>query len=202
MFYFISSFFIFTLIIVNNLYADTFVREDIISTPDIGHFSMCHAQGCKEVEQLSLTQQEWQKISQYFHPPADSAAAERSQIAKAIAKFEQIVGLKTDTSQDKAGLFEHMGSYGQLDCIDESTNSTIYLLILQKQNLLKWHEPMDHVTRGFFIFGWPHSSAAMREINTQQKNEYAVDSWFEDNGKPPHIIPLSTWRDGWEPGQQ
>ena len=40
---------------------------------------------------------------------------------------------------------------------------------------------------------------SMKEINTPQKNEYAVDSWFEDNGKPPHIILLSTWRSGWEP---
>ncbi|MCU7800889.1 MAG: hypothetical protein KZQ70_12275, partial [gamma proteobacterium symbiont of Lucinoma myriamae] len=62
---------------------------------------------------------------------------------------------------------------------------------------LKWHEPMNHVNRGFFIFGWPHSSAAMREKDTG--SQYAVDSWFEDNGKRPHIIPLSQWRSGWSP---
>ncbi|MBE9527084.1 MAG: hypothetical protein IME94_08945 [Proteobacteria bacterium] len=190
---------IFFLLISSPINADIFLREDITTTPDINHFSMCHAQGCKEVEQLSLSKTEWQQIAQYFNPPAESADAERIKIAHAIAKFEQIVGIKTDTTHDKAGLFEHMGSYGQLDCIDESTNTTTYLHILQKQSLLKWHEPMDHVTRGFFIFGWPHSSAAMKEINTPQKNEYAVDSWFEDNGKPPHIILLSTWRSGWEP---
>ncbi len=177
--------------------ADTFVRDDIITNPDIGLFSMCHAQGCKTVEQLSLSITEWQKISQHFKPVANSAVKERLQIAKAIAEFEQIVGIKTDTSHDKAGLFESMGSYGQLDCIDESTNTTTYLLIMEKQGLLKWHEPMDHVTRGFFIFGWPHSSAAMRERSG--KAEFAVDSWFEDNGKRPHIIPLSQWRSGWTP---
>ena len=191
--------FIFSLVISPTSNADIFVREDITTDPDINHFSMCHAQGCKEVEQLSLNEAEWSQITQHFHPPADSAQAERHQIANAIAQFEQIVGVKTNTTQDKAGLFEYMGSSGQLDCIDESTNTTIYLLLLNKHNLLKWHEPMDHVTRGFFIFGWPHSAAAMREINTQQKDEYVVDSWFEDNGKPPHIILLSKWRFGWEP---
>ncbi len=190
---------IFFLLISSPINADIFLRGDITSTPDINHFSMCHAQGCKEVKQLSLSKTEWQQIAQYFNPPAESADAERIQIAHAIAKFEQIVGIKTDTTHDKAGLFEHMGSYGQLDCIDESTNTTTYLHILKKQGLLKWHEPMDHVTRDFFLFGWPHSSAAMKEINTPQKNEYAVDSWFEDNDKPPHIILLSTWRSGWEP---
>lgn len=112
--------FIFTLLISNTINADNFVRDDTTTTPDIGHFSMCHAQGCKEVEQLSLNKAEWDQIAHNFQPPAASAAAERIQIAKAIAKFEHIVGIKTDTSQDKAGLFEHMSSYGQLDCIDES----------------------------------------------------------------------------------
>lgn len=193
---------LFLLLISNSIKADIFVRDDIITTPDIERFSMCHNQGCKTVEQLSLTTAEWHKISQHFQPEAKSAELERIQIANAIAEFEQIIGVKTDTSMDKAGLFEAMGSYGQLDCIDESTNTTTYLLILEKQGLLKWHEPMNHVTRGFFIFGWPHSSGAMRELfHTAEGSgaEFAVDSWFEDNGQHPHIIPLSQWRDGWTP---
>ncbi|MCU7938133.1 MAG: hypothetical protein KZQ64_03150 [gamma proteobacterium symbiont of Bathyaustriella thionipta] len=185
------------LMFASQINADTFVRDDIITEPDYRHFSMCHAHGCKVVEQLSLTDTQWQQIAQYFQPAAQSAAQERRQIADAIAEFEKIIGVKTNTSEDKAGLFESMGSAGQLDCIDESTNSTTYLLILQQQGLLTWHEPMAHVTRGFFIFGWPHSAAAMRE--KQSKIEYAVDSWFEDNGERPHIIPLSQWRSGWSP---
>ncbi len=188
------------LLSASSVTADTFVRDDIITAPDITHFSMCHNQGCKTVEQLSLNEMEWQKIRAHFLPEAETAAAERIQISSAIAEFEQIIGIKTDTAHDKAGLFDSMGSYGQLDCIDESTNTTTYLLILQKQGLLKWHEPMDHVTRGFFIFGWPHSSGAMREtLPLKSGTEFAVDSWFEDNGERPHIIPLSLWRDGWTP---
>jgi len=188
---------IYLLLFTTQVCADIFVRDDIITEPDYKHFSMCHAHGCKTVEQLSLSEKQWQQITQYFQPAALSAAQEREQIAEAIAEFEKIIGKKTNTSQDKAGLFAHMGSAGQLDCIDESTNSTTYLLILEQAGLLKWHEPMNHVTRGFFIFGWPHSSAAMRE--KQSKKEYVVDSWFEDNGQAPHIIPLSQWDSGWSP---
>lgn len=186
----------------NTLRADIFVRDDIITAPDKHRFSMCHGHGCKEVEQLSLSDTEWQRISRHFQPAATSAAIERIQIAQAIAEFEQIIGKKTGTANDKAGLFPAMGQAGQLDCIDESTNTTTYLLILQKQNMLRWHEPMDHVTRGFFFFGWPHSSAAMRETsstNIENPREFAVDSWFEDNGQRPHIISLSKWRSGWKP---
>ena len=37
----------------------------------------------------------------------------------------------------------------------------------------------------------------MEEIETGQK--YAVDSWFEDNGHPAHIVPLIEWKKGWKP---
>ncbi|MDX2507819.1 MAG: hypothetical protein QNL62_25540 [Gammaproteobacteria bacterium] len=184
---------------ISSVKADIFVRDDIVTAPDVKHFSMCHGHGCKEVEQLSLNDAEWRRIAKHFQPPAESAEAEREQVANAIAEFEQIIGQKTNTSRDKAGLFAAMGSPGQLDCIDEATNSTTYLTILEKQGLLKWHKPMAHVTRGFFIFGWPHSSAAMQEKNSAGQTQYAVDSWFEDNGKRPHIIQLSLWRSGWEP---
>ena len=182
--------------------ADIFVRDDIITDPDRNRFSMCHGQGCREVKQLSLNDLEWQNISRHFSEPAQSAEQERQQIASAIAEFEQIVGRKTGTSADRAGLFSAMGTAGQLDCIDESTNTTTYLNILYRHELLKWHEPIDHITRGFFILGWPHSSGAIREVTTGENNEireFAVDSWFEDNGRRPHIVPVSQWRWGWKP---
>lgn len=200
--FYMSNSLLITLVLISPLQADIFVRDDIVTEPDIKHFSMCHAQGCKEVEQLSLNDTQWKKISQHFQPTATSAKMEREQIADAIAEFERIVGNKTNTSKDKAGLFASLGQAGQLDCIDESTNTTTYLLILQKQGLLKWHETLNHVTRGYFIFGWPHSSAAIKEIQTSldgSQKKFAVDSWFEDNGMRPHIIPLSLWRSGWKP---
>ncbi|MCU7817590.1 MAG: hypothetical protein KZQ57_01650 [gamma proteobacterium symbiont of Lucinoma myriamae] len=120
-----GKFFLFYLLIfTRQVNADIFVRDDIFTQPDIKRFSMCHAHGCKTVEQLSLTDTQWQKIARHFTPAAQSAAQEREQIAAAIAEFEQIIGVKTNTSEDKAGLFKSMGSAGQLDCIDESTNST------------------------------------------------------------------------------
>ena len=41
-----------------------------------------------------------------------------------------------------------------MDCIDESTNTTVYLRPLAANDLLRWHEVGPDATRGYFLFGW------------------------------------------------
>jgi hypothetical protein len=85
-----------------------------------------------------------------------------------------------------------------MDCVDESTNTTTYLRMMQLDGLLHWHKVEDRKTRGFLIFGgWPHTTAVISE--KQGKKKWAVDSWFYDNGVPPAILPLKKWSDGWKP---
>jgi hypothetical protein len=177
--------------------ADTFVRDDIITDPDPSHYSLCYDHGCNTVATLSLSPQEWLRISRLFFPKAATPALERKRIAKAIALFETFSGERTGTSNDKGGDLKGLGQPGQMDCIDESTNTTSYLRILYKEGLLRWHTVEDRSTRGWFIFGWPHTTAVVRD--TQSGESYAVDSWFLDNGQPPFIVPLKEWKDGWHP---
>lgn len=87
----------------------------------------------------------------------------------------------------------------QHDCVDESLNTTIYLTLLERKGLLKFHSvgtptvrlPLIHAGR------WPHQTATM--IDTQSQIPYAVDSWFHDNGFPAEIIALEKWKKGWKP---
>jgi hypothetical protein len=62
---------------------------------------------------------------------------------------------------------------------------------------MRFHTVEDRATRGYFIFGYPHTTAVIKE--KESGKQYAVDSWFFDNGKPPVIVPLETWKDGWKP---
>jgi len=87
-----------------------------------------------------------------------------------------------------------------MDCIDESSNTTTYMAMMQKDGLLRWHRVVDTKTRGYFIFGWPHTTAVIKEKKTGRS--WAVDSWFYDNGIPPAILPIAKWSDGWEPEQK
>jgi len=177
--------------------ADTFVRDDIITEPDPSNFSVCHEHGCATVDQIALGDYEWRSIRRIFARTSTSPAQERDRIAHAIANFETVVGKRTGTWNDKGGDLKGLGQDGQMDCIDESTNTTTYLRIMQSAGLLRWHVVEDRATRGWFLFGWPHTTAVIRDTRSDQL--YAVDSWFEDNGKPPHIVPLKQWKDGWEP---
>lgn len=190
--------FLLATLICNVAVADTFVRDDIITEPDVGHFSVCHAHSCAEMDQVGFNANEWRSIQRMFSRTAASPSHERELIARAIARFELIVGKRTGTWNDKGGDLKGLGLEGQMDCIDESINTTTYLRVLQGAGLLRWHDVEDRATRGWFVFGWPHTTAVIRD--TRSNELYAVDSWFEDNGKPPHIVPLQQWKDGWEPG--
>jgi hypothetical protein len=177
--------------------ADTFVRDDIITEPTPNHFSLCHEHQCAALETLSLAAREWASIKQVFRRRPETPEAERKAIGQAIARLETISGKRTGTGNDKGGDLEGLGQPGQMDCIDESINTTTYLRILERERLLRWHTVEDRATRGWFIRGWPHTTAVIRD---RQSGEFhAVDSWFRDNGQPPYILPLKQWKDGWDP---
>lgn len=176
--------------------ADTF-PPGVIGEPTPDRFSICHDGGCRSVRVLALSSAEWRSVAAIFEPPSRGPAEERLRIAQAIALFERILGPKTGTEADLGGTFTGLGRGGQMDCIDESVNTTTFLSLLRQSGLIRWHSIEDRVTRGFFLFGWPHTTAVIRERTSGRR--YVVDSWFEDNGNLPYIIPLEPWRRGWRP---
>ena len=179
-----------------NCRADVFVREDIITDPDPARFNICYDHGCASLAWVKLSPEQWQRVREVFATPADTPADERERIRFAIALFETMVGQMTGTAGEKGGNLVGFGSPGQMDCIDESTNTTIYLLMLQKYDLLRWHRVADRATR-WSLFSWPHTTAVIEERAGLER--WAVDSWFLDNGEPPFVLPLDTWRQGWKP---
>ena len=176
---------------------DVFVRDDIVTDPAPGKFSVCHGGSCTIVSQVALDESQWARIASAFAAPAGDAQEERARIAEAVARFETIVGAITGTDDDRAENQRGDNWQGQMDCIDESTNTTTYLRILTRQGLLRFHRVEARVTRGFFFFGWPHTTAVVSDVKTGAR--WAVDSWFFENGKPPVIVPLELWKTGWRP---
>jgi len=166
-------------------------------TPTLGEFEVCQGGGCLETKQLLINDAEWANVLMVFKAKASSAEEERVKIAKAMGEFERIVGEKNGTKSDLAGTFYDGKLTGQLDCNDEAINTTTYMRLLKSNGLMQFHEIEDIRTRNFFFTGWPHTTAVIRDIKTNER--YAVDSWFYDNGKPATIVTFAKWKANYRP---
>jgi hypothetical protein len=122
---------------------------------------------------------------------ASSAKAERAAVSKAVRHYEtraaSVIGIR---DQPKSNARQHHRR-GQMDCVDESTNTRALLLYLERRKLLRHHAVDRNVTRGFLIDGrYPHSTAVLRD---RSGKKWAIDSWYEPAGGPPDVRPLSEW---------
>lgn len=162
-------------------------------------FKLCHGYSCTYKSAAGFTKTEWEKVRSIFGKDgAKDAASERSKIGQAIAMMEGFSGAKTGTSGDlpMAGAFKE-NNY-QMDCIDETINTTHYVGFLQQDGLLKYHEITDPTHRGYFIDGrWPHNTAVIREKDSGML--FVVDSFYRGNGEEPYILPRQDWLAGWKP---
>jgi len=177
--------------------ADYFTTVEKITEPTRNRYTVCFDHSCTTVVTDSLTQDEWEMATQALRKPAATAADERRAIARSIAVFEEIVGRHTGTFRDKGRNLHGFGQPGQLDCIDESTNTTTYLRLLEHAGLLRWHRVLEPSTRFGLFVGMPHTTAVIEESASGER--YAVDSWFLDNGMPPYIAKLAIWKAGGSP---
>ncbi|MBT5374999.1 MAG: hypothetical protein HOL06_10100 [Rhodospirillaceae bacterium] len=178
-------------------HAEKFLSRHGIDSPTSQAFTMCYGYGCRRSQYIELTAADWDPVRELFTPLPADAEAERAAIQGAVALLEQKTGDVVGTKLDKGGSKMGLGNPYQLDCVDESLNTTNYLILMKNDGLLRFHDLRGPATRGFFIAGWPHTTAAIME--TEGGAAYAVDSWFFDNGVPPVILPIAEWQGGWDP---
>lgn len=157
--------------------------------------TVCSGYGCTFQTQFTFTADDIRQIAVIMGETRseDPPAAERKSLGKAIAWIERRVGASTGTDRDRAGLdFIGAGSKSQQDCVDEATNTTSYMLVMERYALLDHHKVIRPVAKGNMIMGrWPHWGAMLEERGTGEK--YAVDSFFGANGEPPLIMAEAEW---------
>ncbi len=169
---------------------------DLESSPK--SFEVCHGYGCHYKTRTSLAPTQWAQVLDNFNPPAKSAVEERKQIARAIAMMETITGESVGTQTDVAEAGFYKKDAFQMDCIDETVNTSLYLHFMEREGVFRWHKVGDPERRGYFVdWEWPHNTAVVVERETGI--EYAIDSWFFANGKEPWIVPVKDWWTGLRP---
>jgi hypothetical protein len=170
--------------------------------PEGNRVTVCHAYTCKMQTPYTFSQKDMAEIAALMRQVkrGDTPFEERRAVAYAIAKMETDVGKKLGI-KDVAGMqFTASGDSTQQDCVDEATNTTSYLLVLQSNGLIKHHSvegtmSKENLAKGIVKLNpvqyWPHWTAVLKENKSGQK--YAVDSWLFDNGENPAVVKVEDW---------
>lgn len=168
-----------------------------VPPPQANAVHVCSAYGCQKRTKVRFSKADIGAIAAVMRKTRKdmSGAEERRAVAYAIAWFEKTVGDRIGTSVDRPGMdFFGSGDPTQFDCVDEATNTTSYLLVLQDAGLLKHHRvdapfAKENYLRG--VAGWTHWTAVLRETETNQR--WAVDSWAYENGENPIVAKAEEW---------
>ena len=173
----------------------TLKRLDL-AQPRPESFRVCRGFGCRSVAPAAFSDEEWGSVRAIFEPVPADAVEERARVREAVSLWEILLGPKVGTGDDQA---ENTGTGRgtvQLDCVAEAVNTSIFLVMLENDGLLRFHTVARTEKRGLGIFS-PHNTAVLRE--TGNGRSWAVDSWFHANGVLPEVIDLDRWRAGYVP---
>lgn len=164
-----------------------------VREPDARRVVVCHAYECLVKTGVSLSDQDIQTIRKLMAPGKASPQAERRVIAETIGWMERRVAGETGTASDRD--YRDLLSGGdltQLDCIDEASNSTSYMMLFRKLELIHHHRIGYPIAKGFLLDGrYPHVTAVV--IETETGKEYSIDSWVFANGETAAVSPLDVW---------
>ena len=154
-----------------------------------GKVVVCHGFGCQRKTTFTFGQADIAKMRQLIGQ--GDAKAERDGVRRMIAWAEVRVAPVVGSQDDVGGLdLRNSGRAGQMDCLDEATNTTSYLLVAEEAGLLRHHKVARPVARGYFLDGrYPHATAVL----VGPKGPWAVASWPNENGVAPDVMPLDAW---------
>lgn len=154
---------------------------------------VCHGFNCYNKTTLQLTAADESRFASIMARGKASPQAERSAVSAALQYFEDRAGQRIGIRDEPKSDLTQSGRMGQMDCIDESTNTRTLMLYLARRGLITHHTVGTNVSRGAFVDGrYPHSTAVLHE--KAGGRQWAVDSWYEPMGGPPDIMPLSEWK--------
>jgi hypothetical protein len=155
-------------------------------------FVACYGYGCRTRATYGITQEMSDRFAAIMNEGSVSPEAERAALRKAVAYYEKLSTQHIGATDEPKSPIAHSGKKGQMDCIDESTNTKHVMLYLQARGLFAYHRVEPNTSRGLLLDGrYPHWTAVIRDTNGKK---WAVDSWYEPSGGQPDVVPLDYWR--------
>ncbi len=154
---------------------------------------ICSGFGCIYSAQLAFSGADLKHINSVLKTDFATPADERKSLADLIAWKERLAQSKLRMVTDTRLSYQRdAGKVGQMDCVDESSNTLAFIQFLDRNGLLKFNKPTRIVGRGFLFDGrYPHRTAVVRDIKGK---DWAIDSWKKDGGKLPQVVELAVWK--------
>lgn len=153
---------------------------------------ICHGYSCEYRSGLDLTAADGTKFRSIMAAGASSPEAERAAISKAVQYFEERSFQATGVRDKPKAEFGAARIRGQMDCVDESTNTHTLLTYLAERGLLKHHRVGRNTSRGVLLDGrYPHWTAVVID---GAGVSWVVDSWYAPMGGAPDVFLLSEWK--------
>jgi hypothetical protein len=166
-----------------------------IGSPVVDRLDVCVSYACRHFETTFIDPGEWEEVMEMMRPDDyDSPEHERWRVSKTIGLLERIIGPKVGTQHNRGRNEEGPQGTRQLDCIADMVNTTIYLKLLSRENLMRYHEVAAPARKGPLNLSYWHYTAVIEEIGT--KELFAIDPWFHDNGHQASVLPLDNWKSG------
>jgi hypothetical protein len=174
--------------------AQSWFGEQGYVAPSRDRIIACHGYGCMRRTVLAVDSSLLGRAHALLRKGRSSPEAERRAIGNVVRIYTAHLARAFGGAPDKPGSPPSMsGVHGQMDCIDETANTTSLLLVLQERGLLVHHRVERPQSRGLFLDGrYPHMTAVLAEKRTGR--EWAIDPWRRAPGQEPEILPLTQWR--------
>jgi hypothetical protein len=159
---------------------------------------LCHAYGCQQQTKIVFGAAQLKDIAALMAKTkkADTPFEERRAVAYAVNWMYVYTGKIAGTIADRPGMdYNGSGDPTQMDCVDHSTNTTSFLLVLQHNGFLKHHTVGRPFAKGNILQGvshWPHWTAILIE-KTGRGQRWAVDSWVWPIGENPIVVEAEKW---------
>ena len=187
---------------VTDSVAEPLVPEYRIKSDGSVSLRVCYNWSCARKKVLTFTAEDMAGVGQQMAQCSDKTLYDRLQrIRIGIWQMELLAQKYLPVlANDREINVEDKDLEGRTDCVDNASNSTTYLHILQDISELKtWSVELPQV-RDLLRVTDVHWTAVVRDQQNGQL--WSVDSWFRPNGHLPFVMPLADWVDekkGWEP---
>ncbi len=163
---------------------------------------ICFNWSCARTQIMTFTAEEMSGVAAQMAVCSGTAQRDRLQRVRIAMWQLELLAQKYQPAlaNDQSINAQEVGVEGRMDCVDNASNTTTYLRILEDLGALPgWIVSSPRVRMATSI-NRAHWTAVVIDAASAQR--WSVDSWYRENGHLPFVVPLDDWLFeslGWEP---